>query len=277
MSKLITIYTYLVEVGHAYWDKPVTDFIPELAAAAVNCSAAEDPLSCTGWDSITLGALASHLAGVARGHQTMPADGLINGLPAILGGLPPAPVENLPLCSNTPCSRADALGAYVQEPPAVLPFRTPVYSNGAYQLLGYALENITGRSIEDLIEKDVFSALGMENSSYSLKNGTAGVIPINATAGWNIPQGDAGAAGGVYSTQNDMVRLGQAILNNTQLSTIDTRKWMKPLTHTAAWQVSVGLAWEIVRWKVENRIVDVYTKQGDFGKYSPTMQTYGSS
>jgi hypothetical protein len=27
----------------------------------------------------------------------------------------------------------------------------------------------------------------------------------------------------------------------------------------------VGLAWEIARWPVEDRIVDVYTKQGDFG------------
>ena len=77
----------------------------------------------------------------------------------------------------------------------------------------------------------------------------------------------------MYSTQNDMVKLGQAILNGTQVSPADVRRWMKPLTHTAAWQASVGLAWEIARWTVDGRIVDVYTKQGDFGKCFDTGRT----
>nr|OQO28615.1 hypothetical protein B0A51_03331 [Rachicladosporium sp. CCFEE 5018] len=181
LSKLITAYTYLVEVGHAYWDRPVTDF----------------------------------------------------------------------------------------EPPTVLPFRTPAYSNGGYQILGYALENITGRSMEDLMDNNVFAKLDMGNSSYALKpNTTTGMIPGNILSSYfAIPIGDAGAAGGVYSTQRDLEKFGQAVLNSTQISAVDTRRWMKPLTHTSVWQQSVGIAWEIIRWQVEDRIVDVYTKQGDLGLY----------
>jgi hypothetical protein len=62
-----------------------------------------------------------------------------------------------------------------------------------------------------------------------------------------------------------MIKLGQSILNNTQLSPSSTRRWLKPWTHTAVWQQAVGLAWEIARWPVDERIVDVYTKQGDLG------------
>jgi len=62
-SKLLTAYTILVEVGHAYWHRPVTDFVPELAAAAASCNSTAEPLLCVDWHGITLGALASHLAG----------------------------------------------------------------------------------------------------------------------------------------------------------------------------------------------------------------------
>ena len=80
-----------------------------------------------------------------------------------------------------------------------------------------------------------------------------------------MPLGDAGATGGIYSSPSDMVKLGQSILNNTQLSPASTRKWLKPWAHTAVWQQAVGLAWEIARWPVDDRIVEVYTKQGDLG------------
>nr|OQO26206.1 hypothetical protein B0A51_06005 [Rachicladosporium sp. CCFEE 5018] len=269
LSKLITAYTYLVEVGHAYWDRPVTEFVPELAAAATNCSFAKDPLECTDWSSITLGALASHMAGIARGHTPAPPPTSVGGIPITSFGLPPKPPVALPQCSENPCLREDALNAFLQEPPTVLPFRTPAYSNGGYQILGYALENITGRSMEDLMHNDVFAKLNMGNSSYALKpNTTTGIIPGNVLSSYfAIPIGDAGAAGGVYSTQRDLEKFGQAILNSTQISAVDTRRWMKPLTHTSVWQQSVGIAWEIIRWQIEDRVVDVYTKQGDIGLY----------
>jgi CubicO group peptidase (beta-lactamase class C family) len=132
--------------------------------------------------------------------------------------------------------------------------------------LTYALEAITNRSISDMITDDVFCPLDMDDSSYAYKPNASGIIPGTiATSLWNAPLGDAGATGGMYSSSRDMVKLGQSILNNTQLSPTSTRKWLKPWAHTAVWQQAVGLAWEIARWPVEDRIVDVYTKQGDFG------------
>lgn len=66
VSKLITTYLFMVEAGPKYWNRPVTDFVPQLKQAAEECCASDDPVGCTNWDMITLGSLASHMAGVPR-------------------------------------------------------------------------------------------------------------------------------------------------------------------------------------------------------------------
>lgn len=66
LCKLITVYLFLIEVGPSYWNQAITEYIPELEAAASNCSALEDPIDCIDWHAVTLGALASQMAGVPR-------------------------------------------------------------------------------------------------------------------------------------------------------------------------------------------------------------------
>lgn len=173
---------------------------------------------------------------------------------------------DLKQCASQPCTRAESIRAFLQEAPVEAAFATPIYSNGAYQLLTYALEAITNKTMPDMIQDDVFCPLNMEDSSYALEDSTRGVIPGSIQDSlWNFSLGDSGAAGGMYSSSRDLVKLGQSILNNTQLSPASTRRWLKPWSHTAVWQQSMGLAWEITRWPIGDRIVDVYAKQGDFG------------
>ena len=66
LSKLITAYLFLIEVGPTYWSHPITEFVPALASAAEQCSASQDPVDCIDWNDVTLGALASHMAGLPR-------------------------------------------------------------------------------------------------------------------------------------------------------------------------------------------------------------------
>jgi hypothetical protein len=65
ISKLLTVYTFLLELGDGYWDSPVTRYVPELAAAAANCTQ-KDPVTHVQWKDVTLCELASQMAGVGR-------------------------------------------------------------------------------------------------------------------------------------------------------------------------------------------------------------------
>jgi CubicO group peptidase (beta-lactamase class C family) len=66
ISKLITVYATLTEIGDKYWDEPITKYVPELANHKV-----KNPVYDINWDEITLGALASHLAGIPQ-HCKIP-------------------------------------------------------------------------------------------------------------------------------------------------------------------------------------------------------------
>lgn len=64
VSKLWTVYLYLLAAGDQTWNDPITNFIPELQEIAQTQES--DPTSDVNWKSITIGALASHLAGIGR-------------------------------------------------------------------------------------------------------------------------------------------------------------------------------------------------------------------
>ena len=67
ISKVVSVYTTLSELGDRYWNEPVTKYIPELAKLKV-----QNPVDDIDWSEVTLGALASHMGGIARDCKTIP-------------------------------------------------------------------------------------------------------------------------------------------------------------------------------------------------------------
>lgn len=68
--------------------------------------------------------------------------------------------------------------------------------------------------------------------------------------------------GGYYTSVSDMSAIGSSILAST-------RKWLKPVTHTANVHTSIGAPWEIARRDIpisnsstNTRVFDIYSKQG---------------
>lgn len=166
---------------------------------------------------------------------------------------------------------------------------TPIYSNAAIQILSYALEAITNKTYGTLLEEYLFEPLGLNDSYYDVPTDNVGIIPGNAmTSLWGLSAGDEtpyvpplflqcfpscvndlDRAGGLYASIKDLSTVGRSILNNTLLSPATTRRWLKPITHTASLSYSVGAPWEIFSFEnVDGRIVDLYTKSGDLGAYS---------
>jgi CubicO group peptidase (beta-lactamase class C family) len=64
LTKIFTIYTWLIQDGDTRWNEPITKYVPELAAVADR--AKDDPVENVDWGEVTIGALASQLAGIVR-------------------------------------------------------------------------------------------------------------------------------------------------------------------------------------------------------------------
>lgn len=69
-SKLWTMLLMLIEKGPTRLQDPIAQYIPELRQAAVelarNSSMRQDGIDFTKWNEVTIGELATHLAGIAR-------------------------------------------------------------------------------------------------------------------------------------------------------------------------------------------------------------------
>lgn len=66
VSKLFTVYALLLNNGTSHWNRPVTDFIPELKYAAQHHAHDSSAIDWVQWDQVTIGALASQLSGMGR-------------------------------------------------------------------------------------------------------------------------------------------------------------------------------------------------------------------
>jgi hypothetical protein len=78
------------------------------------------------------------------------------------------------------------------------------------------------------------------------------------------------SAGSMFSTLRDITTAGRAILNSTLLKPIQTRRWLKPVTHTASPLFSFGRPWEITTLPANELVptIEVYAKEGNFELYS---------
>ncbi|TQV93766.1 Beta-lactamase/transpeptidase-like protein [Cordyceps javanica] len=239
ISKLFTVYSLLVNHGSDILDKPVTDFVPELEAAAAAAADDASAVDAVRWREVTVGALASQLAGLARDF-----------------------------------SRIEFFEGFLARHPVVLPCTTPVYSNAAFRILAYILESFAKKPFQDVITESVFRPLGLGRSAtVRPQKHSVGVIPAG-DSGWFRSIGNETATAGFFSSSRDLAEFGRSILAHRQLTAVETRRWMKPSAHTSSLSFSVGAPWEI--WRTGSRVTsgyttDLYTKSGSDGLYNALL------
>ena len=61
LTQLFTVYAWLAKFGDKEWDSPITKFLPELLGPSTTPGKITVP-----WSEVTIGALASHMAGIVR-------------------------------------------------------------------------------------------------------------------------------------------------------------------------------------------------------------------
>ena len=82
---------------------------------------------------------------------------------------------------------------FLDRHPVFAPSTTPIYSNVAFQILAYALENMTNnKSFGSILSKKILKPLHMDGTSTSQpKNSSVGAIPGNTPrSGWDTDWGD---------------------------------------------------------------------------------------
>ncbi|KAH8879802.1 beta-lactamase/transpeptidase-like protein [Thozetella sp. PMI_491] len=275
VAKTLTILTMISKLGDVPWQDPVTKYIPELATASTG-----DVVDNVQWFKVTLGALASHLSGVA--HALLDNSGDPNSpLPKL--GFPNLEDKERVPCGTfglKPCTREESLKLLLARHPIAAVFETPVYSNTAYGLLGLVLEKMTGESFEDIFNSEVVNSLNLTRTFWRRPpNDSNVVIPGDrASSWWDYDLAQDTPAGNTYQSIRDLSSVGRAILNSTLLPPSTTKAWLKPASHTANLYGSIGMPWEIVRLDLpiinlsdQKRTVDLYTKAGGIGAYGAVL------
>jgi CubicO group peptidase (beta-lactamase class C family) len=263
VSKLFTVYLLLLNAGGTIFSDKVTKYLPELGGEAH-------------WDEITIGTLAGYLGGITADPfdvSSLPGGNILGIFP---GAFPPLTANETSGCTygRKGCARDVFIKTLLDRRPVYLPNTTPAYSNTAFAVLGLVLEQISNTSYASTLYKSLIEPLHLNGTSALVPSDASnGIIPGNETvAGWDVDLSDATsvAMGGLFSIPNDLAAIGRAILSSSLLPASTTRAWLKPTSFTSSLLGAPGHAWEIYRAvvnKQHNRIVDLYTKGGNFGAY----------
>lgn len=296
VSKLFTVFAGLLELSESDWNTPLTEINP-LFKQYVEQNPKTNLAITVQWDTITPAALAAQIAGVPRDILPgSPGEILTKILIATFSGQTPLDPTTLglprinetdtlayPPCTpyiisdpNGVCPEEPWIESVVDRPPTFLPWTTPGYSDIGFALLGLAISNITGKSMDEIYRDRIFVPLGMTGSNSTTPPESEwyrAVIP-GALESFVYDAGLFVASGGLSSTINDLAEFGINILNSTLLPSDQTRKWMKPKVFTDRFEYSVGSPWEIMRYThPSGHITDIYPKSGDSGSYSSWFVT----
>ncbi len=131
------------------------------------------------------------------------------------------------------------------------------YSNSGYFVLGYIIEQVTGKTYEQCLQERVFEPLNMNNSGYDnsaviLKNRASGYEKngqsyVNASfLDMSIPY----AAGSLYSTVEDLYLWDQALYTDKLLSAKSRELLFAPHISTGA--AHYGYGWGVFELPTDN-------------------------
>ncbi|KAF2211204.1 hypothetical protein CERZMDRAFT_43776 [Cercospora zeae-maydis SCOH1-5] len=278
ISKVLTVYLWMINAGERRWNDPITDYLPELG----QYDRSKYDYAVPQWDEITVGDLASYLAGVAReyGLNDLACPGYLTDAfgPGEQSLTHAVAHEDVPVCgyltanvSYVPCNQKQSIRGIGKLATSFPPGYTPLYSNANFALIGAALANFTGLDSETIFHESLVKPLGL--------TGTTSGRPRNITARSIVPLGDAqksswdndlgpqDPAAGAFSTVNDLAAIGRAILNSTLTTKAATRRWFSTMTFVETVEQAAGRPWEIFRRKINGQLVEIYTKSGFWGAH----------
>jgi CubicO group peptidase (beta-lactamase class C family) len=195
------------------------------------------------------------------------------------GAVPPLTANETLRCSlSNGCTREVFLQELVKSRVAYQPNTTPGYTNIAFSVLGLVVEAVSNSTFHEVLDNSLLTPLNLSRTTMSAPEDlTNAVIPGNATtSGWDLPLNEThiAAMGGLFTTPNELSKIGRSILSSSLLPGSTTRAWMKPSSFTSSLVGAVGPGFEIYRAVLNakhNRVVDLYTKGGNLPGYGANL------
>ena len=249
---------YQHETGNLTLDSPISKYIPELGG--------DIP-----WKDITLRILASQLSGIPR--EFAQSDVINSQIDPSELGLPPASKKGLPPCDEynnyRPCNSTDLINWLNRLKPLFAPNQKSTYSNVNFELLGLALERVTGMKYADYVREAIFEPLHMAMSSIETPPDKHAVLPVGDNY-WGVDEGVQNPTGAIYSCSTDMSKFVRYIL--THFNAIATGvNWVMPASWSTGLQSFYGMPFEIFRTgsilQDSQRPVTFVTKSGGLPGY----------
>lgn len=209
------------------------------------------------------------------------------GLPALDDDALDPPLttaDNVPACGYNwtdidGCTWDEALPMIQRMHTIFEPFYSPEYSNPNYQLLGRVLESLYNHtsSYEEIMQDLVYTPLNLTRTwTYAPSDSDVGKgLRAPGEVGelsWNGSLGNEVPSGGSYMSNNDVARHLRALMTHQQLSPVQTRRWLKPVSFLGHMEGAVGMPWEIIRVDRGNKgVIDVYRKDGATPQYGESV------
>ncbi|KAL4869492.1 beta-lactamase/transpeptidase-like protein [Aspergillus spectabilis] len=275
-SGVFNVLAVLLE-EEIWLEKGIGEFIPELNGTVVGSG--NGNWDGDEWEDVTVRMLMSQIGAIPRNGYTF--DSALNSDDLVELGFPALNDSDIPPCSLAPgmrmCSHDEFFASFSEFPFTGAIGDRAAYSDLAYILLGYALENVTGLSFEAVLKEKILDPLGLSDTGISNPGLSRSVIPLQGGLWVDADWAYYDKTAGMYSTTSDLTKFIRAIYNHTLLPPSQTNSWLKPSVFTSQLDNSVGAPWEIFRpttllpplpGKNGSRPIDHYTKSGDLPGFS---------
>lgn len=137
------------------------------------------------------------------------------------------------------------------------------YSNSGYFILGLVIEEVTGKTYEEVLHENIFTPLGMTNSGYehsdkTYENKAKGYVNnLNdfqpaKFLDMSIPF----SAGSLFSTVEDMYKWDRALYTEKVLTNASKEKMFTPVLN------NYGYGWQIIEQQLGDKKLNVITHSG---------------
>lgn len=126
----------------------------------------------------------------------------------------------------TPVSKKEMLSAFAEDKPDFEPGTKTAYSNTNYMLLGYIIEQVTGKSFNENLQQLICKKLGLKNTSLpdggtDISNNEAFSFMLQEDETWQrideIHVSASDAAGGMIAPVEEVSRFFEALIQNKLL------------------------------------------------------------